>query len=86
VAIVIAIPTILLSILSNSMCANSDKVLFRNGSSDKVIIARSYGCGAYDSDFPQYRLYKRISLLGSISFYENVDTSTLDKSEWNAAD
>ena len=86
VAIVISIPIILISILGNSMCGYSDSVLFKNKSSKSDIVARSYGCGAYDNDFPHYRYYKRTSLLGSLHFYERIDTSTLDKSTWRVAD
>jgi hypothetical protein len=85
VAIVVASPIFLFALLGSSMCSYSDEVIFRNRNSNKVIVARSYGCGAYDSDFPKYKFYERTLFLGVLNIYKSVDTLTLDKTAWKAA-
>jgi hypothetical protein len=85
-ATLVAIPIFLIALLSRSMCSYSDDIIFKNRSCDKVIVAQSYGCGAYDSDFPQYKFYERTLFLGVLNVYKSVDTATIDKSKWKAAD
>jgi hypothetical protein len=84
-AIVVAIPVFLIALLSSSMCSYSDEIIFSNRNGNKVIVARSYGCGAYDSDFPQYKIYEKTLFLNVFNVYKSVDTATLDKSKWKAA-
>jgi hypothetical protein len=86
VAIVVAIPVFLIVLLGSSMCSYSDEIIFRNPvTNNKVIVARSYGCGAYDSDFPVYKFYERTLFLGVLNLYKTVDTAALDKSVWKVA-
>ncbi|MBL7739221.1 MAG: hypothetical protein JNK14_08370 [Chitinophagaceae bacterium] len=64
------------------MCDSTDKIIYTNRTNSSIIVARSFGCGAWDSDFPKYSYYKKTPFLGVFYFKTTVDTSRVDKSAW----
>lgn len=80
----VAIAIILFIVLSFSMfgrtfCAYSNVPIFENSLIPSIkIIERSYGCGAYDSDYPKYEYYKIIPILPVMNYITRVDTTEID--------
>jgi hypothetical protein len=67
----------------NTMCGTSTEVLFTNKEQpSKMIISRSYGCGAWDSDFPKYTFYKVVPFTSLFNIVTTIDTTGIDKNKW----
>jgi hypothetical protein len=64
------------------MCHTADETLYTNRFNSSIIVATSYGCGAWDSDMPEYIYYEKRPLLGFFYLKTKVDTSHLNKSIW----
>ena len=50
--------------------------------SSEIIIKRSLGCGAWDSDFPVYKYYKVIPATPLFWISTPFDTAKLDRTIW----
>jgi hypothetical protein len=77
---IISLPIIFFALFG--MCGNSDELLYKNRANSTTIVARTFGCGAWDSDPPIYTYYKKTPFLGIFYLKTKVDTSRLDKSIW----
>jgi hypothetical protein len=81
-ATMISLPIITIALLGRTMCATTDEILYANRNNSSNIVAKSFGCGAWDSDFPKYSYYRQSSILGIFYLNVKVDTSRLDKTIW----
>lgn len=66
------------------MCAWKDnRTLFiKAGDPTTKIILRSYGCGATDSGYPVYKVFKIKNLTSSFVSVTDIDTTKIDKTHW----
>ena len=77
-----SLPIIAIALFGRTMCGTTDKIIYSSRTNSSTIVARSFGCGAWDSDFPKYSYYKKTSFLGIFYIKTTVDTSQLNKSYW----
>jgi hypothetical protein len=47
-----------------------------------MIVRRSFGCGAWDSDFPIYHYYKVVPATPLFNIVTDFDTTKLDRTLW----
>jgi hypothetical protein len=66
----------------SGMCSYEKRTLFYNLESESIIIERSLGCGAWDSDPPNYKTVEVIPFLGFFNYVRTTDTLEIDKSQW----
>lgn len=66
------------------MCSwTTNKVFFEKKDDNTVqIVERKYGCGATDSDFPTYKLFKIKEIASYLIWVTDVDTNKINKNEW----
>ena len=79
---VISLPIIAIALFGSTMCGTTDEVIYASRTNSSTIVARSFGCGAWDTDFPKYSYYKKTSFLGIFYIKTTVDTSRLNKLNW----
>ena len=59
------------------------KVLFKNKKNrNTTIVLRAYGCGAWDSDSPIYKVYKVKKILASFNWVTETDTTNINMQNW----
>ena len=69
--------------VDSTICGISEKVLFENNKwHDIKIVERSYGCGATDTDFPEYKVYKIVPIISLFNLVTKFDTSQIDLENW----
>lgn len=74
---------ILLIVGLASMCQISSKAVYQNANKSMgIIVQRSYGCGAWDSDCPEYKYYKSVPLTAFFNIVTEFDTTNIDKTIW----
>ena len=78
----ISLPIIGIALLGRTMCGTTEKILYTNRNNSTTIVARSFGCGAWDSDLPKYTFYRKTSFLSTFFLKTKVDTAMLNKSFW----
>ncbi len=78
----ITIPFLFFSMLGDFMCGDAEKTMYVHTQTKATIVSRSYGCGAWDSDMPVYRYYKKQRFLGIFYWLSKTDTAKLDKTVW----
>ena len=71
-----------------SLCGYTfDNFLFENKENPKVkIIKKSFGCGAVDSTPATMHFYKSIDFLNIFRWISEIDTTKINKAEWNRID
>ena len=79
---IISLPIIMITLFGRTMCATTDEIIYTSRTNTSTIVARSFGCGAWDSDFPKYTYYKKTPVLGIFYVKTTVDTSRLNKLGW----
>lgn len=81
--IFVSLISLMFGLAGSIMCGTSEKILFENKQeSNTKIVERSYGCGATDTDFPEYKMYKLIPLANQFNFITEFDTSHIDRENW----
>jgi hypothetical protein len=82
----ISVGTFIISmfLLFVGMCGwTTNKVLYENKNNNSLkIVERYYGCGAVDSDYPDYKTFKMKEISKNIYWYSRIDTNTINTSEW----
>lgn len=84
IATAVAVLVLLLYMLGNGMCKYSgDKVLFVNKTDSACkIVARSYGCGAWDSGYPKDEFYITKPVIKLVRYVKEVDTAQINRNDW----
>ncbi len=74
--------------LFGGMCEwTTDRIYFENKKNPSIkIVRRNYGCGAYDSGLPQYKICKARNITGYLVWMPEIDTNTIDKNFWKRID
>ncbi|MFT7613687.1 MAG: hypothetical protein ACI9J3_002662 [Parvicellaceae bacterium] len=80
----VCLPCLMFFFLSiSTMCQYDSKTLLLNKNDPRFkIVERSLGCGAWDSDPPNWKCYKTIPVSDYFIYFSKVDPSSLDKTEW----
>jgi hypothetical protein len=79
----ISILTLAMVWLSHSFCGDTNTIVYVNKvRQSSVIVQRSYGCGAYDSDLPKYQTYKLVPINRYLNLVTKVDIAKVDESAW----
>ncbi len=75
----------ILIISFGDMCSwSTGTVLFEHKEDPKIkIVERDYGCGATDSGSPVYKVFRRKEITSYLSLFTEIDTSKINKAEWN---
>jgi hypothetical protein len=75
---------ILFAGLLNGMCTwSEDSVLFINNKDNaSKIVLRGYGCGAWDSESPRYRVFKVRQVTPYLKTICTIDTAKMDRKLW----
>lgn len=79
---VISTPILLVFALFGSMCSTSTELMFKNKTNMTTIVRKSYGCGAWDSDFNKYTIYKITPFTPVFNIITKFDTTNIDKTFW----
>ncbi|MEP6844531.1 MAG: hypothetical protein ABI861_00940 [Panacibacter sp.] len=70
-------------VLGQLVCGISEEILFVNSKQPgSKIVARSYGCGAYDSDFPEYKTFEVYRVNNLFNYVTEFDTTKADMRNW----
>jgi hypothetical protein len=75
-------PGIIVVLLGKTLCGVSEHILYINQNNSSVIVDRSFGCGAWDSDRPKTTIYKKTRFLGIFYLKKKIDPSSLDRGSW----
>ena len=61
----------------------TDNVFFENKQKPSIkIVQRHYDCGAFDSDYPTYKIFKIKEITSDFIWATEIDTNKIDKNEW----
>lgn len=65
-------------------CSWSDgKILYEKKTDPNIrIIERCYGCGAYDSSYPDFQVFRMTPVTSLFYWTVKADTTALDRSKW----
>jgi hypothetical protein len=82
IAVFLSISILFFTFFGRSICKTTDEILYTNKYNTSIIVARSFDCGAWDSDLPNYSYYKKTPVAGAFYWTTKADTSQLDHSIW----